>query len=383
MDSPKEEAVETLNASKREIMMSLIKQIKVGGEVVHMVLPCFLLQPRSTLESFTDMFSCLDELFKVNEINDSQQRFLQFIKFYLSGWHTRPMGIKKPFNPVIGEVFEGFWDKSSVPISNSNNNSEMEDITVFEAEQISHHPPLSAYCLYNKARGIVVNGNVTPAYVKYLGNSAESHLQGVLSFNFFNVGERFTATLPTIGVKGIILGKLSPFTCGKAIVENDRFKCELEFLYKGLLGRTKNINGIKGEIYDQGKLIYKLKGNWDKKVYLVKPDDTETLLLDVSTLKPYHIGTKPIEEQPPNSSYHMWQKVTENILANNDRETAAEKQKIEEKQRIEEAERKKTGKKWVPTKFIHRPMSQKYPDTYMYKELDNLFPNQYSSKATQ
>ena len=28
---------------------------------------------------------------------------------FLSGWHYRTIGVKKPFNPIIGETFACYW----------------------------------------------------------------------------------------------------------------------------------------------------------------------------------------------------------------------------------------------------------------------------------
>ncbi|KAN0029529.1 hypothetical protein ACTA71_007658 [Dictyostelium dimigraforme] len=393
-----------LGESKRAILSSLIKQLAPNKEIKHMVLPCFLLQPRSTLESFTDMFTYIDELYKINEIDDEGERFLQFVKFYLTGWHTRPKGICKPFNPVIGEEYECFWSNNKnedLPHIDELVEENNSNVGVFKAEQISHHPPLSAYIFYNKFQKILVNGNICPSYVKFLGNSAESHLQGILEFNFFKWNECFECTLPTVGVKGIILGKLSPFTCGDIEIKskNGKYSCKLEFLYKGLFGSSKNINGIKGTILYDNKPIYKVRGNWDKQIFIKKINEitgtqgssnsnnstsTERCLMDVSLLKHSKDKyTKPIDQQPPNSSYHLWELVTKNINNNNDKETAEEKAKIEEKQRKEEAERREKGIQWEPKEFHFKENpNYDYKTTFYYNDIPKIFED-LQSKPVQ
>ncbi|KYQ88783.1 oxysterol binding family protein [Tieghemostelium lacteum] len=378
--------IEPLTESKKDIILALIKQIKVGVEIKHMVLPCFLLQPRSTLESFSDMFTCLDELYKVNDIQDSTERYLQFLKFYLSGFHTTPRGIKKPFNPVIGEVFDCEWDNSekAPEINIDTHENERDDSAHFEAEQISHHPPISAFCFYNKKRQILCNATVVPQYVKFYGNSCESHLNGVLVFHFLKLNESYTVTLPTLGVKGILIGKLSRFLNGKVHVKRvtprEDISAELEFLTKGIIGGSKNINGIKGHIDINGKTSMKIKGNWDNIVTysrVIENDHKDVTLLNVHECKKYKMFTKPIDEQPYNSSYHLWQSVTKCIMAGDDQNTALEKQKIEQKQRIEEQERKDSGKKWIPEKFILQPHNSDYQNFYIYKGLSGIFPNHF------
>ncbi|EGC29297.1 hypothetical protein DICPUDRAFT_99878 [Dictyostelium purpureum] len=387
---------EEINDSKRAIIAALLKQVKLNKEIKHMVLPSFLLQTRSTLESFTDMYSYIDELYRVNEIENEQDRFVQFVKFYLSGWHTRPKGIKKPFNPVIGEQYECYWSENKEEdLKGIDNliNEKNKDIGVFKAEQISHHPPISSYVFYNTARQILVNGNICPSYVKYLGNSAESHLQGILEFKFLKFNEVYECSLPTLGARGIVLGKLATFTSGEITIRSTsggKFRASLEFLYKGLFGSSKNSNGVKGTLYNGDTPIFKIRGNWDKTVF-IQPcnkngdlEQKENVLFDVKQLKKSNEVKfeKPLDQQPPNSSYHLWEKVTKKINEHDDQGTAEEKKIIEDKQRREEAERVEKGIHWEPKDFQYRPHDGEYKDTYYYKYIPMLFEN-YESKPVQ
>ena len=54
-------------------------------------------------------------------------------------------GLKKPYNPIIGESFRCYW-------LHPNGTK-----TYFVSEQISHHPPVSAYYVSNRQEGYVVN----------------------------------------------------------------------------------------------------------------------------------------------------------------------------------------------------------------------------------
>lgn len=49
----------------------------------------------------------------------------------------------KPLNPFLGELFEGYWD------------SEMGRIELV-AEQVSHHPPVTACRIWNQEAGVSV-----------------------------------------------------------------------------------------------------------------------------------------------------------------------------------------------------------------------------------
>lgn len=57
-------------------------------------------------------------------------------------------GLKKPYNPIIGEVFRCYWKNPS------------GTKTFFVAEQVSHHPPVSAFYVSNRRDGYVFNGSI-------------------------------------------------------------------------------------------------------------------------------------------------------------------------------------------------------------------------------
>jgi hypothetical protein len=75
--------------------------------------PTFVLEPRSMLERITDFMSHPDLIFGqvifmpaglpiANLIfsaeNDPspEERFIRVLRYYLSGWHIKPKGVKKP-----------------------------------------------------------------------------------------------------------------------------------------------------------------------------------------------------------------------------------------------------------------------------------------------
>jgi hypothetical protein len=43
-------------------------------------------------------------------VDDPEERFLRVLQYYLAGWHIKPKGVKKPYNPVLGEFFRCRYD---------------------------------------------------------------------------------------------------------------------------------------------------------------------------------------------------------------------------------------------------------------------------------
>ena len=139
----------------------------------------------------------------------SLDRFLDVVKYYLSGWHIGPKGAKKPYNPVLGEVFRCKW--------NCDDSTE----SYYVSEQVSHHPPTSAYFYSNPAKGVIAVGNFSPK-PKFLGNSIVSIMNGETRMYFLNYpGEEYILTYPNIYARGILFGSMF-----LEIGDNATIKCE-------------------------------------------------------------------------------------------------------------------------------------------------------------
>ncbi len=41
--------------------------------------------------------------------DDPFKRMVAVVRFYLSGFYKKPKGLKKPYNPILGEVYRCYW----------------------------------------------------------------------------------------------------------------------------------------------------------------------------------------------------------------------------------------------------------------------------------
>jgi hypothetical protein len=167
--------------------------------------------------------------------------------------------VRNPLNPVIGEVYRCAWKTSdtepgslsSIPPSNppaDNPTTHNPPVSVppvdtddnnsyYVAEQISHHPPKTAFCYYNIGRGVAIHSNISPSYVKFYGNSAETKFNGffkcVLVSPKFGV-EEYEITLPGALVRGILFGTLILEIVGKSVIECKKtgYRAEIDFKSK-------------------------------------------------------------------------------------------------------------------------------------------------------
>lgn len=101
-------------------------------------------------------------------------------------------GVKKPYNPLLGEFFRCKWvhDDGST--------------THYVAEQVSHHPPVSCMYFSNRKEGFVINGSMHPRS-KFLGTSAASIMEGTAYLTILAHDEEYTITFPSVYGRGMLL----------------------------------------------------------------------------------------------------------------------------------------------------------------------------------
>ena len=129
---------EEIDEKPKSLLMNLLSQLKVGMDLSKVTLPTFILEPRSFLEKLTDFMLHAHLVLPISRMESDEERFLAVLKWYLSGWHLKPKGCKKPYNPIIGETFHATWE------------SDDYGKTQYIAEQVSHHPPISAFHIANR-----------------------------------------------------------------------------------------------------------------------------------------------------------------------------------------------------------------------------------------
>ncbi|KAF8920901.1 hypothetical protein BGZ52_011834, partial [Haplosporangium bisporale] len=157
-----------------------------------------------------------------NQIQDPVERFVAVTRYYLSGWHIKPKGVKKPYNPILGEHFRSQWKFADGTEA------------FYVAEQVSHHPPISAYYYASPENNISVLGDLLPKS-KFLGNSAATLMQGEIKLSFTDrPGEDYIITMPNVYARGILFGTMLMELGDVASVKCEKLDliCSLEFKVK-------------------------------------------------------------------------------------------------------------------------------------------------------
>lgn len=329
-----------VDADQGNMLTHIISQLRPGADLSRVTLPTFILEPRSMLERITNFMAHPETLLPVTQIEDPIERFVAVTKFYLSGWHIKPPGVKKPLNPILGEIFTGYWD---YPDGTRG---------YYISEQTSHHPPKSSYFFMAPEHHIRIDGTLKPRS-KFLGNSAASMMEGIAVMRLLNTGERFFVTQPNMYARGILFGKMK-YELG----DHSYIRCpesglvaDIEFKTKGYFGGT--YNAIGGFIKDKDDThLFELSGLWNEEMWIKDlTTGKKKLLFDASHAKPTPPKARPLEEQDERESQRLWHIVTD-AVKRKDQDTATnEKARIEDMQREEAAKRMNEGVDWHPQLF--------------------------------
>ncbi|XP_043942796.1 oxysterol-binding protein-related protein 8-like [Protopterus annectens] len=333
-----------------QLIQMLLKQIHPGMDLSKIVIPTILLEPRSFLEVLSDFYCHADFLSKAAVEEDAYCHFKKVVKWYLSGFYTGAEGLKKPYNPVLGETFRCMWVH---PETNSKN--------FYIAEQVSQHPAVSAFYVSNRKDGFCVGGSIMVSST-FCGNSLYVMLEGDIELTFLNREEDYVMTMPHVQCRGIFYGTFAVSLGGMGTIKCEKtgYNAEIDFGEKVriILGMTKifdSYNQVSGKLKMRNEVLSTVEGHWDSVVIIRdgKTDIAEILwnpLLEAKHCRLSRYIVRP-EELGEFESQRFWQQVTEAVLSEDHITAANEKFNLVEAQRQAAKERVTKSDKWVCNLF--------------------------------
>ncbi|CCF59661.1 hypothetical protein KAFR_0H02520 [Kazachstania africana CBS 2517] len=254
---------------------------------------------------------------------------------------------KKPLNPFLGEVFVGKWE--------NNRNKERFEETVLLSEQVSHHPPITAFSVFNDKNNVKLEG-----YNRFKATFTKSLMLNVKQYGhtILNVkNETYLITTPPLHVEGILVG--SPFVelDGKSYIQSSTgLLCVIEYSGRGYFSGKKNY--YKAHIYrnfEASKLktnaLFTIHGQWSGKSKISqnlsggKPSHA-ILFYDANKTPVEHLCVKPIEKQHPLESRKAWEAVAEAIKSKDMNTITTTKNVLEESQRELRKQEEAKGTTW-------------------------------------
>ncbi|RZC36626.1 oxysterol-binding protein-related protein 8, partial [Asbolus verrucosus] len=336
--------VEELAEEHKSLIWYLVKQVRPGMDLSKVVLPTFILEPRSFLDKLTDSYYHVDILSGAVLEDDAFTRMKMVVKWYLSGLYKKPKGLKKPYNPILGETFRCYWLHP--------NGSK----TFYLAEQVSHHPPVSAFYVTNRQDGFSISASIL-ARSKFYGNSTSAILDGTAVLTLLPRGEDYTLTVPYAHCKGILMGTLTMELGGKVSIDCEKtgYFTEIEFKLKPFLGGIEQTNCISGRLKLGKETLASIDGYWDGTIYIKdkRTGEQQVFWSPTPSIRKHRLTryTVSVDHQEEFESERLWQHVSAAILRDDMNAATEEKTTLEEAQRARSKERKAKCEEWIPVHF--------------------------------
>lgn len=299
-------------------------------------LPITYNEPLSMLQRQIESFQFYYLLEKVYSEKEIELKYANIAGFVVSEISLNINRLLKPFNPILGETYE-YVDINYKYRSFS--------------EQVSHHPPISAFILesknitvygdskskhkfqflkgamemtFNTKTHVLVHSSVItpPTDLKkklysedYIKDSKESkdkitdkNMEDSKSES--HILHHFTFGKPVFYFKGLVYGTPHYDFVGKISIEdihkhtdnnnsnstnnktNNIYRAELEFLDES----KKKLGDVEGKIFKNKEVVYTLKGNWKEGLWLYSKDGKEMIkeIWKLDNEEPYIINKDTI-----------------------------------------------------------------------------------------
>ncbi|BDA40499.1 Oxysterol-binding protein-related protein 8 at N-terminal half [Coccomyxa sp. Obi] len=170
-----------------ELIRDMGKQLLTGNiNLVNMSMPVKMFEPRSYLQKLSDVWVHSRILLKAAACDDPMTRLKWMITWFVAGLQHVFQSWRKPFNPILGETWQATLDDGT---------------TVF-FEQISHHPPVSAFQMIGPGNEYEFAGYSQPE-VQYKGNAVKTTARGKRRVKFAD-GSMVEITYPKYYLRGIL-----------------------------------------------------------------------------------------------------------------------------------------------------------------------------------
>ncbi|KAI0318793.1 hypothetical protein OF83DRAFT_1114044 [Amylostereum chailletii] len=325
----------------------------------------------------------------------------------MKGWSTPALDERttSPVESIPSAQFSNLSLASAHTSISTPSSAQHDAIRIaFLTEQVSHHPPVSAYVASCPARHITLSGidqiaaKVTStASIRVGPGSFNKGLmveigRGAEGETVNGAGERYNISHPAAHVNGLLrgnpwisMGESTIVTCEGG--EGECLRAVIEYKEESWLGRAQfAIEGVvhsytpgedaveewtKVKHVPRERVLAEVDGSWRgavrwRKVSLPNastsrlstasgsssaPTGEWNQLIDLATLYVVPKTVRPLEKQLPNESRRLWDAVTARLTRKEFGEATKAKVAIEQKQRDDAAARKSKGVEFVPAYF--------------------------------
>ncbi|KAJ8075027.1 Oxysterol-binding protein 4 [Marasmius tenuissimus] len=352
-----EQAGEAVPASQRSSWASFLKSIaSMSGDLSSMTAPPFILSPVSLTE-FPAYWCELPELFAAIAAHaNDEERMIAVVKWFIStlkGQYTTrndTMGSeKKPLNPALGELFYGRWP--------DKNGRGQTDLLV---EQVSHHPPITAYVIENKQKGVKLVGHNAQKTSFSSGSIIVKQIgHATLTVKLPSGGTaEYLITLPKLRIDGIWYGSPYIELTDNSYIISRTHVCSIEYKGKGYFGgKSHSFKAIITSAPGQGGASkdHVIEGLWHTTSKYVGGPRSGSDFHDVNHPKEEvtAIGGESDGSMGAFETRELWKHVAKGIREGDFDTASKEKSKIENEQRQRRKDEAAAGTSWKLKHFEH------------------------------
>ncbi|XP_075811269.1 oxysterol-binding protein-related protein 3 isoform X4 [Microtus pennsylvanicus] len=224
----------------------------IGKDLSKVAMPVELNEPLNTLQRLCEELEYSELLDKAARMPSALERMVYVAAFAISAYASSYFRAgSKPFNPVLGETYECIRRDKGFQ---------------FFAEQVSHHPPISA-C--HAESGNFVFWQDVRWKNKFWGKSMEIVPIGTTHVTLPAFGDHFEWNKVTSCIHNILSGQRWIEHYGEIVIKNltdDSCHCKVNFI-KAKYWST-NAHEIEGTVFDRhGKPVHRLFGKWHESIY--------------------------------------------------------------------------------------------------------------------
>uniref|UniRef100_A0A674D459 Oxysterol-binding protein n=1 Tax=Salmo trutta TaxID=8032 RepID=A0A674D459_SALTR len=228
----------------------------IGKDLSKVSMPVELNEPLNTLQHMCEELEYTELLDRAADTEDPYERMAIMAAFVISGYSsTYYRAGSKPFNPLLGETYECIREDKGM---------------CFIAEQVSHHPPISA-CHADSNKFTFLQD--VRWKNKFWGKSMEILPIGTVNVILPSFGDHYEWNKVTTCVHNILSGRRWIEHYGEITIRNTKSSaciCKLTFV-KGNYW-SSNVNEVQGFVMDQeGKVVHRLFGKWHEGLYCGVP----------------------------------------------------------------------------------------------------------------
>uniref|UniRef100_A0A674CB36 Oxysterol-binding protein n=1 Tax=Salmo trutta TaxID=8032 RepID=A0A674CB36_SALTR len=228
----------------------------IGKDLSKVAMPVQLNEPLNTLQRLCEELEYSELLDRAANTQDPFERMVYVATFAVSGYassYHRAGG--KPFNPVLGETYE--CDRPDKGLR-------------FIAEQVSHHPPISA--CHADSKNYIFWQDMRWKN-KFWGKSMEIVPVGTTHVILPGFGDHYEWNKVTSCIHNILSGQRWIEHYGEISIRNtstDICQCKVTFIKAKYW--NSSVNEVEGTITDhKGKVIHRLFGKWNEGMYCGDP----------------------------------------------------------------------------------------------------------------